>query len=52
MLMASNYGKGRVVINNLGHDAKAIKTPEVSVLLARAVEWAATGGRRRRAINE
>ena len=36
-------GKGRVVHNAFGHDTKAIATPEVSAIIARGVEWAATG---------
>ena len=43
MIMVNNYGKGRVVINNLGHDKKAQTEPEVTLLIARCVEWAATG---------
>ncbi len=37
------YGQGRVVHSTLGHDAKAIATPEVSTIILRGVEWAATG---------
>lgn len=37
------YGKGRVVQNAFGHDAKAILNPAVRQLVARGVEWAATG---------
>lgn len=37
------YGKGRVLHNAFGHDAKAIATPEVSTIIAQGVEWAATG---------
>jgi type 1 glutamine amidotransferase len=37
------YGKGRVVHCTLGHDAKAIETPEVTTLIVRGIEWAATG---------
>jgi len=37
------YGQGRVVHNAFGHDAKAIATPEVTTIIARGVEWAATG---------
>jgi uncharacterized protein len=43
ILMASEYGKGRVVINNLGHDSKAMAAPEARTLITRSVEWAATG---------
>jgi type 1 glutamine amidotransferase len=38
-----DYGKGRVVCNTLGHDGKALATPAVRTIIARAVEWAATG---------
>ena len=37
------YGQGRVVHSTLGHDAKAIATPEVTTIIVRGVEWAATG---------
>ena len=37
------YGQGRVVHSTLGHDPKAINTPEVSTIIVRGVEWAATG---------
>lgn len=37
------YGKGRSVHNAFGHDRKAIMTPAVQRLIARGVEWAATG---------
>ncbi len=37
------YGKGRVVHNAFGHDAKAILNPAVRQLVARGAEWAATG---------
>ena len=37
------YGQGRVVHNAFGHDAKALATPEVATIIARGVEWAATG---------
>jgi uncharacterized protein len=43
MLMASQFGKGRVVINNLGHDRKALENPGTVALILRGVEWAATG---------
>lgn len=43
LLMASSYGSGRVVINNFGHDRKALQTPELRVLIRRAVEWTASG---------
>lgn len=37
------FGRGRVVHCTLGHDAKAIETPEVTTLIVRGIEWAATG---------
>ena len=37
------YGQGRVVHNAFGHDTKAIATPEVTAIIVRGVEWAATG---------
>jgi type 1 glutamine amidotransferase len=37
------YGKGRVVHNAFGHDRKALMTPNVQKIIARGVEWAATG---------
>ena len=37
------YGQGRVVHNAFGHDTKAIATPEVTTIIVRGVEWAATG---------
>jgi type 1 glutamine amidotransferase len=43
LVLTSQYGKGRSVHNAFGHDRKAIMTPEVQKLIARGVEWAATG---------
>ena len=37
------YGEGRVFYNTYGHDGKALATPEVQTLIARGVEFAATG---------
>jgi uncharacterized protein len=37
------YGQGRVVHCAFGHDAKAIETPEVTSLIVRGIQWAATG---------
>jgi len=37
------YGQGRVVHNCFGHDTKAIATPEVTTIIVRGIEWAATG---------
>ncbi len=39
----SQFGKGRTAYTSLGHDAKAFESDEFKVLLARLVEWAATG---------
>ena len=43
MVFACTYGKGRCVHNALGHDRKAITDPVCRKLIARSVEWAATG---------
>jgi type 1 glutamine amidotransferase len=43
LLFTREYGKGRVVHNAFGHDAKAILHPVVRQLVARGAEWAATG---------
>ena len=37
------YGQGRVVHCAFGHDTKAIAVPEVTTIILRGVEWAATG---------
>jgi len=37
------YGQGHVVHSAFGHDTKAIATPEVTTVILRGVEWAATG---------
>ena len=37
------YGKGRVFHETFGHDGKAIRVPNVSKLIQRGTEWAATG---------
>jgi type 1 glutamine amidotransferase len=39
----SKYGKGRVCENVLGHDVAAMKSLGFQTLMARCVEWAATG---------
>jgi len=41
--LISQFGKGRTAYTSLGHDTKAFESPEFRVLLARLVEWAATG---------
>ena len=38
-----DYGKGRVFSETFGHDGKAVTTPNVSKLIQRGTEWAATG---------
>src|SRR5262249_41835331 len=37
------YGRGRVFQTVLGHDARALETPAVKVILQRAAAWAARG---------
>ncbi len=43
LVFTLNYGKGRTVHNAFGHDRKALMTPNVQKIIARGVEWAATG---------
>jgi type 1 glutamine amidotransferase len=43
MLMAVEYGKGRVFHTTLGHDAGAMRCVGFIVTLQRGAEWAATG---------
>jgi type 1 glutamine amidotransferase len=43
MVFTCRYGEGRCVHNALGHDRKAIMNPVCQQLIARSVEWAATG---------
>jgi type 1 glutamine amidotransferase len=44
VVWVSEYGKGRVYHNSLGHDVEAMKSSSgYAVLLVRGVEWAATG---------
>ncbi len=43
LVFTLDYGKGRSVHNAFGHDRKAILDPNVRKLIARSVEWAATG---------
>ena len=43
MLMAVNYGRGRVFHTTLGHDIAAISSTDFVVTLQRGTEWAATG---------
>ncbi|MHC4734423.1 MAG: ThuA domain-containing protein, partial [Planctomycetota bacterium] len=43
LVFTKKYGKGRVVQNTFGHDAKALMNPNVQKIIARGVEFAATG---------
>ncbi len=43
LVFTVKYGKGRSVHNAFGHDHKVIGDPNVKRIIARAVEWAATG---------
>jgi len=43
LVFVQEFGKGRVFHSAFGHDAKAIATPEVTTIIVRGVEWAATG---------
>ncbi len=43
LVFTSKYGKGRVIYNAYGHDRQALMTPNVQKIIARGVEWAATG---------
>ncbi len=43
LVFTLEYGKGRVVHNAFGHDGKALSNPNVAKIIARGVEWAATG---------
>ena len=43
LVFSLDYGKGHVVHNAYGHDGKALETPEVKTIIARGVEFAATG---------
>lgn len=42
MLFVSEYGRGRMFQTALGHDLKAMKTPEFVETLVRGTRWAAT----------
>jgi len=39
----AQFGQGRTAYTSFGHDPKAFKSHDFNVLLARLVEWAATG---------
>ena len=43
MLWTVNYGKGRVFVDALGHDAEAMRSSGFIITFARGAEWAATG---------
>ncbi len=43
MLMALNFGKGRVFHTTLGHDATALSCVGFITTFQRGAEWAATG---------
>jgi sialate O-acetylesterase len=43
VIWVSEYGKGRVYTNVLGHDAEALSDPNLQPWLRRGVIWAATG---------
>lgn len=38
-----SYGKGRVFVNLMGHDAPQTEQPDMIALMTRGTEWAATG---------
>lgn len=43
VILVSEYGKGRIFHNALGHDAKAMRNTGFITLMLRGTEWAATG---------
>jgi len=43
MVFTVTYGKGRVFVNLLGHDATSVVHPGCAALMIRGTEWAATG---------
>jgi len=43
LLMALNYGKGRIFHTTLGHDINALSSVDFVVTFQRGTEWAATG---------
>ncbi|HVN78788.1 MAG TPA: ThuA domain-containing protein [Terriglobia bacterium] len=43
MLWTVQYGKGRVFVTALGHDAETVQTPTFVTTFTRGAEWAATG---------
>ncbi|MDR1484594.1 MAG: ThuA domain-containing protein [Planctomycetaceae bacterium] len=40
MAFAREHGKGRIFLTTLGHDVKAVSSPDFKLLLQRAVLWA------------
>jgi len=43
MVWTVAYGKARVFVSALGHDASSTSVPDAASILARGTEWAATG---------
>jgi uncharacterized protein len=43
VVWVNQYGKGRVYVNALGHDTKAMSDPAFQTWMVRGIEWAATG---------
>jgi len=43
VIWVNQYGKGRVFVNALGHDAVAMSDPGYQAWMRRGTEWAATG---------
>lgn len=43
ILWTNHYGAGRVFVTTLGHDLKAISSPEFQTTLVQGTEWAARG---------
>jgi type 1 glutamine amidotransferase len=43
VIWVNTHGKGRVYVNALGHDVKAMSDPNFHAWLRRGVIWAATG---------
>jgi type 1 glutamine amidotransferase len=43
LVWVKHYGRGRVVVNSMGHDVDAMKGPGFQTLMIRGIEWAATG---------
>ena len=43
LVFTKSYGKGRVVQQLFGHDTRVQENPNYKIIVARCVEWAATG---------